>query len=165
MNDYGKDVSIDITHFDREWLRQADLALEYGEGVVMARAKMDRASENENVEEAKSKFRVRQKYDGQKMPNQEMIAAEAFLDVEYTRARETYLKLKLDFELIRTAYDAIVMKKSTMENYLKGQLSGLWGEPIEPRLEGGYRKAAEENQRDQANINAREAAAKRTRSS
>lgn len=160
--DYQRDVSIDVAHFDLEWLRQADLALRYGEELAEARAKMDRAKEAMQVEEAKAQFRVRTKYEGGKQPTVDQIKAETLLDITYTKAREALAMCEHNFGLVRAAYDAIVMKKSTMENYLKGQLAGLWGQPIEPRQEGeSYGQKAVESTRSQATEASREAASRR----
>jgi len=57
--DYEKDVSIDINHFDLEWLRQADLVLQYGEEHAQARFKLDRAKEAMEVEQAKAQVQLR----------------------------------------------------------------------------------------------------------
>lgn len=165
--DYEEDVKIDVAHFDLEWLRQADLVLQYGEEYTAARLKLDRAKEAMDVEQARAQFRIREKYAGMKPPTVDQIHAETLLDEEYTAAREKYITDTHKMNLIRAAYDAVITKKSTMENYLKGQLAGLWGEPIEPeRGEQRYRRQAQENQREQANENARKASMtmKRTRS-
>lgn len=162
--DYEKDVSIDINHFDLEWLRQADLALQYGIEHAQSRFKLDRAKEAMEVEQARAQFRIREKYAGSKLPTVDQIHAETFLDLEYMEAREKYTLEGLNLNLVRAAFDAIMMKKSTMENYLKGQLAGLWGEPIEPRKEEwNYRSQAQENQREKATENAKAAAIARTR--
>lgn len=164
--DYEKDVSIDVAHFDSEWLRQANLVLQYGEEHATARLRFDKAKEAMEVEQAKAQFKVREKYAGSKLPTVDQIQAETLLDSNYSDARERYMREGHKLGLVRAAYDAVMMKKSTMENYLKGQLAGLWGDPIEPRKEEwGYRKQAQENQRERATENAKEAATRRTRTS
>lgn len=132
---YDKDVNIDIAHFDKEWLRQADLVLDYGIMMAEAKKKLDRSKEHMDIEEAKAQFRVREKYQGVKPPTVDQVKAETLLDEKYTTARDKFAEANFHLGLVRAAYDAIVTKKSTMENYLKGQLAGFWGQPIEPSRE------------------------------
>lgn len=161
--DYQKDVSIDVAHFDLEWLRQADLALRYGEELAEARRLMDLAEEDKKVEEAKAGKRIRDKIEVEKRKlTVDAIKDEVFLDTEFSNAREAYSMASHNFNLVKAAYDAIMVKKSTMENYLKGQLAGLWGQPIEPKQEGeSYGQKAVEATRSQATEASREAASRR----
>src|SRR5574343_417649 len=119
--DYRKDVSINVAHFDQEWLRQADLALRYREELAEARRTMDSAEEIMKVEKAKAYLRASElklKVDETK--------ATAETDPTYLDKVSQYGAACYNFNLVKAGYDAIMMKKSTMENYLKGQLAGLW---------------------------------------
>lgn len=160
---YQRDVSIDVIHFDLEWLRQADLALRYGEELAEARRLMDRAEEDKKVEEAKAGKRIRDKIEAEKRKlTVDAVKDEVFLDTEFSDAREAYSMASHNFNLVKAAYDAIMAKKSTMENYLKGQLAGLWGQPIEPRKDGGsYGQHAMESTRKQATEASQEAVSRR----
>lgn len=159
--DYRKDVSINVAHFDQEWLRQADLALRYGEELAESRRLMDSYEEAMKVEKAKAYLRASElnlKVDATK--------ATADIDPAYLKASQDYTSACHTFNLVKAGYDAIMVKKSTMENYLKGQLAGLWGQPVEPRQEGGesYREKAQETMKNQATEASKEAASKRQRS-
>lgn len=127
VSNYRGDVRIDVKHFDLEWLRQADLVYQYGIDLAAARSEVDRTEEAMKIEEALAAKRVRDR--GEKL-TVDAIKQEVILDEKYTTHRENHLKACEEFNIMKAVFEAIVMKKATMENYLKGQLAGLWGEPV-----------------------------------
>jgi len=151
---WKKDVRIDLNNFDKEWLRQADLVLEYGLEEADAGYKVSEAEKALNVAKATA---LRKAFDIVKSPV-DRVKLEAELDPSYLSALDEYNNTKYEENLNRAAFKAIRRKRISMENYLRGHLNGLWGAPVIPEVE-----TTQEFVRERARDNAKEAETKRRR--
>lgn len=158
--DYASDVRIDPRNLDWEWLRQADLALLYGNELAEARRKVDNAKEAMDVEESKALLRAFEKVE----KPVDKVKATAETDPEYLSKIQAYNKARYEAGLVQAAYDAIQTKKSSLENLVRLHGQQYFAGPSEPKELGTktcFSETRDKSRRENANEAAKAAADKR----
>lgn len=159
---YARDVSIDYNNLHFEWARQPDLTLQYGEELAEARRLTDKAKEALDVAKAKA-F---QKALAEVQKPVDAVKAAADLDPDFLNAVESYNMAQHNQRLVQVAYDAVQVKKTALENWVRLHGQEYFAQPIEPREyeQWAGKRFGEESQekvKDRANANAKAAAAAR----
>lgn len=119
--DFEKDVNIDETILDIEWLEQPNLMLKYGKLVVQARKEYDLAKENLDVVKAELDKEIRNdpaKFDLPKATESAIVAA-ILTHPKYRQASERLVEAKYNLGMYQTAANAIETKKAALENLVK----------------------------------------------
>ena len=118
---FEKDVNIDETILDVEWLEQPSLMLKYGKLVVEARKEYDLAKENLDVVKAELDKEIRsnpEKFELAKATESAILSA-ILTHPRYKEASERLIEAKYNLSMYQTAANAIDAKKSALENLVK----------------------------------------------
>jgi len=145
--DFDKDVNINPTELDVEWLRQAGLYKKYSDEAAYARDKKDRAKEALEVAQAILASDIRKnftKYGLEKVTESSVWetvnqfkgkpgdgwteAACAFHD-----ANEACMKAKLECDLIQGALSSVEQRKYALENMVRLLNQNYFSSPTTPR--------------------------------
>jgi uncharacterized protein (UPF0179 family) len=166
---YQQDKQVDFNNLHFEWVRQVDLAHDYGVELAEASKAVNNAEEVVKVEEAKAANRVRESYaaSGGKV-TVDQVKFDTVLDPKYTEAREAIIKLRYELDLVKAAVKAIDDKKRALENAVVLFTREYWSTPVE---QGDYdnwsnKRFTSENQKEvrkTATETMKEAATKRKR--
>jgi len=132
---YEKDISIDETALDIEWLRQPKLMLKYTNLVSDKRKDMDLLKENLDVLKADLDRQIRAHPEDFKVEKiTEAVVQNTILTLdEYQEANEEYLNAKYEYDMGLNAVKALEQKKSSLENEVKLFLAGYFAGPKAPR--------------------------------
>ncbi len=133
--DYEKDVTIDETALDVEWLEQPRLTLKYSRLAAEAEAEYNRARERLEVVKAELDKDIRtnpDKYDIGKV-TEVVVANTILLQDEYQAAKQNVIDAKHDWDMAKAAVFALQDKKKALENLV--QLHGMqyFAGPTVPR--------------------------------
>lgn len=118
---FERDVNIDETALDVEWLEQPNLMLKYGKLVAEARKEYDLAKENLDVVKAELDKKIRsnpEEYDIIKV-TESAINAAILTHPDYQEASSKLIEAKYNLNLYQTAADAIDAKKAALENLVR----------------------------------------------
>lgn len=135
---YSKDIAIDKSQLDYEWLRQSLLYFKYSELYANAIFERDKAKERLEVVKAKIDLDIRKSPEeyGISRITEGAIASAITLDEEYVEAKNDYLNAVKEVNILAGVKGALEHKKSALETLAKLYLSGYWGEakiPAEAR--------------------------------
>ena len=119
--DFEKDVNIDETILDVEWLEQPSLMLKYGRLVVEARKGYDLAKENLDVVKAELDKEIRSNPEKFKLAKatESAILSAILTHPRYKEASERLIEAKYNLSMYQTAANAIDAKKAALENLVK----------------------------------------------
>lgn len=120
--DYEKDVQINESALDLEWLNQPSLTFEYARNAALAEDRRDRAKEalelckaeiDEDVRKNPSKYKLEKVTD-------KAIESITMQDKEYKQKNDAYLTAKFELNVANGAMKAIGdMRKAALENLVK----------------------------------------------
>lgn len=151
--DYEKDVYIDPTALDVEWLEQPSLMLAYGKAAAEAKYEADTAKEKMEFIMAELDKDIRlnpEKYDIAKI-TEGVVINTIKLQPEYIEATKQYISAKYEQDLAKYAAQAISDRKDALENLVKLHGMQYFAGPSVPRdLEGEWERLQKEK-RKQAN--------------
>lgn len=118
---YEKDIIIDETALDIEWLNQPRLFMKYAKNAAQARATLDQAKEALDVVKSEVDNDVRkdpEKFNVSKV-TEAAIQGAIVLDKRYTAANKDYLEAKYEADIAQSAVQAMNQRKDALENMVK----------------------------------------------
>lgn len=138
MNSYEKDMHIDETALDVEFLEQPNLVMKYSK--LCAQANLDMALEQERFNLVKSDldYRIRSTpakfgIDASVKITEAVVLGTILQQDEYQEANKKYLTAKYEYETIRGAVSALEHRKSALENLVKLFGQSYFAGPSIPR--------------------------------
>ena len=134
-NNYEKDISIDNTALDIEWLNQASLMMKYVKIAAQTRMEMTRAKENVDIVKAQldTKIRANPELYGASKVTEPVVYNTILLQEEYTKANTRYLQASFEADMASGAVRAFDQKKSALENLVRLFNSSYFAGPSVPR--------------------------------
>lgn len=132
---YEKDVYIDESSLDVEWLNQPRLMMQYGRHASETKLEADKAKERVEVVRAELDRDIRsdpEKYDLSKI-TETVVQNTITLQDEYQEAYNTYLEAKYEFDMALNAVRAIDQKKAALENLVRLHGQQYFAGPSVPR--------------------------------
>ena len=132
---YERDVSIDETALDVEWLQQADLMYKYARYQAETKKAMDEAKERLDFIKAKLEMDIRTNPEsyGLSKVTESAIASTILLQSEYQEASKKYIEAKYENDVAVAAVRAIDQKKTALENLVKLLSVSYFAGPSAPR--------------------------------
>ncbi|OQC75323.1 MAG: hypothetical protein BWX44_00054 [Spirochaetes bacterium ADurb.Bin001] len=146
--DYEKDMGIDETALDIEWLRQPELMNKYVRYQAEMRKRMDQAKERLDYIKARLEKNIRSNPDeyGLGKVTEGSISSTILCQKEYQDASQVHIKAKFENDVAIAAVKAIDQKKTALENLVKllgvnyfagpsapRDLSVVWNEQVKQR--------------------------------
>lgn len=135
---YERDVQIDESSLDVEWLEQASLAIRYGKNWADCKDELARAEENVKVVIAELTLEINQnpeKYLGDGVKSTD-IKVESAVKVhkKYTEAKERYFNAMVELNTAEIAKNEISFtRKAALENLVQLYIAGYFAGPKIPR--------------------------------
>lgn len=135
--DYKKDVRIDETALDLEWLDQAELAISYGKEWAILRKKV--ALLDEKVKVIRSKLIRKawenpEKYLGQPKATAQTVEAFYRTHKKHQKAKQLYIEAQEELDLVEVAKNEISFtRKGALENLVKLHAADWFAGPNVPR--------------------------------
>lgn len=133
--DYDKDIEIDDTALDIEWLEQPRKMLQYSKNAAFRRMKLDDAKQALEVVKAEVDKKIRknpEKFGIEKI-TENVIAATILINQEYQEAYAEYLTAKYESDMASGAVQAFEQRKSALENLVKLHGQQYFAGPKIPR--------------------------------
>lgn len=132
---YERDLAIDETALDLEWLQQPLLMLDYTEAAASARREVDRTKEKLSVLRAELGKKVRkhpEHYDIAKI-TVDAVEAAIITTEEYSELANDMIDAQYEYQMLQGAVQAVEQRKQALENMTK--LLGLqyFASPKAPR--------------------------------
>ncbi len=132
---YERDVSIDETALDVEWLQQADLMYKYARYQAETKKAVDEAKEMLEFIRAKLEMDIRANPEnyGLSKVTESAIASSILLQPEYQESSKKYIEAKYENDVATAAVRAIDQKKTALENLVKLLGVSYFAGPSAPR--------------------------------
>lgn len=118
---YEKDITIDESSLDIEWLEQPQLMIRYATKAAESRLERDLAKERLDVLKAELDKEIRtdpEKFEIAKV-TETAIQAAVLTHPKYKEASEQFIQLRYEAEVLQAAVNAIEHRKSALENLVK----------------------------------------------
>ena len=133
--DYEKDITIDESALDVEWLRQAQLMLRYGGHTAQKRKEVDQKKEQLEVIKAELDRKIREdpNFFGLSKITEAVVQNTIMVQPEYKEVMEEYIEIKYEYDMAVTAVRAIDTKKTALENLVKLYGQQYFAGPKVPR--------------------------------
>lgn len=133
--DYEKDITIDETALDVEWLNQPKLMMRYGKLSAKAELSVSVAKQNLEVTKAELDKEIRsnpEKFGIEKM-TETAVANTIISNPEYKDAMETYNTAVYELSMAKAAVRAFEHKKEALENLVRLFGQQYFAGPTMPR--------------------------------
>ena len=132
---YERDVSIDETALDVEWLQQPNLMYKYAKYQAETKKAMDEAKERLDFIKAKLEMDIRANPEnyGLSKVTESAIASTILLQPEYQEVSKKYIEAKYENDVAVAAVRAIDQKKTALENLVKLLNVSYFAGPSAPR--------------------------------
>ena len=133
--DFSKDMSIDESALDVEWLNQPRLLMAYSKELAEARKKLEKSKQKLEVVKAELDKDIRSnpdKYELSKI-TEGVVANTILLQSQYQEVNEALLDEQYEFDMLRNAVSAINMRKEALENLVKLHGMNYFAGPSVPR--------------------------------
>lgn len=132
---YERDVSIDETALDVEWLQQSHLMYKYVKYQADTKKAMDEAKEMLDFIRAKLEMDIRANPEnyGLSKVTESAIASSILLQPEYQESSKKYIEAKYENDVAVAAVRAIDQKKTALENLVKLLSVSYFAGPSTPR--------------------------------
>ena len=132
---YERDVSIDETALDVEWLQQSHLMYKYAKYQADTKKVMDEAKEMLEFIRAKLEMDIRANPEnyGLSKVTESAIASSILLQPEYQESSKKYIEAKYENDVAAAAVRAIDQKKTSLENLVKLLSVSYFAGPSAPR--------------------------------
>lgn len=123
--DYDKDIRIDESSLDMEWLDQPSLMMKYARNAAEMRKLMDLAKENLDVVRAEIDRDVRENPErfGITKITDAVVAATVLRDKEYQKASKEFIDARYALDIANAAVRSMDARKDALENLVR--LHGL----------------------------------------
>lgn len=133
--DYEKDIKIDETALDTEWLEQPRLMIQYSQYTAQAQKEMEYAKENLEVVRAELDKEIRsepEKFDVNKL-TETVVQNTILLQERYREANKEYLEARYEYEMAKNAIRAFDQRKDALENLVRLYGQQYFAGPNAPR--------------------------------
>jgi len=133
--DFEKDVAIDESALDVEWLRQADLMHRYSVYAAKTHRYMDEMKERLDVVKAKLDLDIRSNPDkyGLSKVTESVVQSTILLQDEYQEMSKKYRDARYEYEIALAATRALDQKKTALENLVRLLGMDYFAGPSAPR--------------------------------
>jgi len=134
---YERDMEIDETALDIEWLDQAELALKYGK--IYASRKRDLAKAEERVKVIRAELIAEANSDpkhccGKDKPNAADIEAYYRNNLSHKKAKEEWVRAQYELDMAEIAKNEVSFtRKAALENLVTLYVAGYFAGPKMPR--------------------------------
>lgn len=132
---YEKDISIDDSALDVEWLQQASLTLKYCQLEADARKAVDDTKAQLDIVEAELDKEIRnnpEKFDLPKI-TESAIKSAILVNENYINAKDEYSQAQYELNMAQAAVRAIYAKKDALENLVRLHGQQYFAGPSVPR--------------------------------
>lgn len=143
MFDFKNDVKIDMFHLDKEWAKQSELMMMYGEECAKIRREVQKEQERLDVLRASLSSDVRntpEKYGIAKI-TESVVENAVVKDTKYQAQMEVLRNIEYEYELLKSAVISLHQKKAALENIVRLQGMSYYSEPtisnINNRIQNG----------------------------
>lgn len=132
---YEKDIRIDETALDVEWLEQPSLMLKYIKHSAQAEKELDEAKQTLDVVRAEVDSAIRKNPEGYGLSKvtDASIASTLIIQEEYKIAFENFLEVKYEASMAKGAIKAFEQRKESLENLVKLHGQSYFAGPKIPR--------------------------------
>lgn len=140
--DYEKDIEMDESQLDVEWLEQPGKFLRYSKDLVDAQYNLDIAKENYELIRAKADGRIRdnpsafncpEDKGGNPKPTEGWIASTLLQEDDVKQAQMELNEARKEFGYLQAAVRAFDQRKVSLENLTRLVLADYFARPSEPR--------------------------------
>lgn len=133
--DYDKDIEIDDTALDLEWLDQASLMLKYTKHFAKTRKQLDEAKENLDVIKAELDKDIRNNPDdyGIDKITESVVQNTILLQPGYKLANKKVIDCKYEVDIAIAATRAFEQRKDALENLVRLHGQQYFAGPNTPR--------------------------------
>lgn len=148
--DYEREITIDETQLDIEWLEQPGLMLRYSRHLAMMRRELDKSKQDLDIAKAETDKDIRQHPEKHKLEKitEGAVAAAILLAKDYQDAFQNYLDAKFEADMAQGAVVAFEQRKTALENLVKLNGQQYFAGPKMPRDLEAARKANKEKQEE-----------------
>ena len=132
---YEKDIEIDDTALDIEWLEQPRKMMQYSKNAAFRRMKLEEAKQALDITKAEVDKKIRknpEKFGIEKI-TENVISATILIANEYQEAYAEYLTAKYESDMASGAVQAFEQRKSALENLVKLHGQQYFAGPKIPR--------------------------------
>ena len=147
---YEKDIRIDETALDVEWLEQPKLFMKYAKHSARMAQELEREKEKLDLVRAGLDKEIRtdpEKFGIAKI-TETAVSNTIISHPEYKEANESYLEMKYEYDIARSAVNAMNMRKEALENLVRLHGMQYFAGPKIPR-DLSQEKARREEQQKQ----------------
>ena len=132
---YEKDMTIDHSALDVEWLNQPRLMFKYSEFSALKKAEADRAKEKVDYVKAELDKEIREnpKKFGVAKITEGVVMQTIILNEKYKIANDSYIDARFEQQVSQGAVAAIEQRKSALENMVKLYGQNYFAGPSIPR--------------------------------
>jgi len=133
--DYEKDIKIDQTSLDVEWLQQASLTFKYTKHAAQMSLELAKEKERMNLIKADLDLKIRKNpadYKVDKVTN-EVVTNIILTDKGFQEAQTKYLNSEYEYNISQGAVRALADKKSALENLVRLNGQSYFAGPSIPR--------------------------------
>lgn len=118
--DYEKDIKIDESNLDLDWLEQPVLMMQYSRRAAAAKIEEDLANENLKVVEAELDKKIREDFADTGVKITEKVVQAAILThLEHKTATQAVIDARYNTSIAKAAVQAFEHKKSALENLVR----------------------------------------------
>lgn len=152
--DYEKDIEIDETALDVEWLEQASLMLKYSRNEAECERELDVTKEKLDLTKAQIDFDIRKNPDkyGIDKITESVVQNTIIQQEQYRDDYEDFLEVKNNYNIARGASRAINARKDALENLVRLHGQQYFAEPSAPRDLSKQRQAKERDKKVNSRI-------------
>jgi len=132
---YEKDVSIDDSSLDVEWLAQARLTFKYCQLEADARKAMDDTKSQLDIVEAELDKEIRNNPEAFDLPKitESAIKSAILVNENYINAKDEYAQAQYELNMAQAAVRSIYAKKDALENLVRLHGQQYFAGPSVPR--------------------------------
>ena len=169
---YEKDIEMDESQLDVEWLEQPGKFLRYSKDLVDAQYNLDIAKENYELICAKADGRIRdnpsafncpEDKSGNPKPTEGWISSTLLQEDDVKQAQTELNEARKEFGYLQAVVRAFDQRKVALENLTKLCLSDYFARPSEPRNLTEVMKARYAKEREQVQESAKQEAGVRAK--
>lgn len=132
---YEKDVKIDESALDVEWLAQPSLMLKYAQYAIEMSKIAEKGKGKLDVKKAELDKRIRTNPEefGITKITESVVMNEIITHPEYQKINDEYIELKYEADMAKVAVQAFVQRKDTLQDLVKLHGQQYFAGPTAPR--------------------------------
>lgn len=148
---YEKEIVIDESSLDLEWIEQPSLFMKYAIHSASMRREVDKMKQAVDIAKADADSKIRnhpEKYKLEKI-TEAAVSNLILKEEDYVKAYQKYLDAKYESDIAQAAVIAFEQRKSALENLVKLHGQSYFAGPKLPRDIANERKKKQEEQKEQ----------------